>query len=95
MTKGSSPLREGEVGLARFQTGESSETKVGFVAVSPTVVRLHVNRAHRYGGEIASVNPLHGPNHQYPGITIFARLGLHSVLNHLKERISHAVTREP
>ena len=39
------------------------ETETGFGTVSPTVARLRVNRVHSYGGEIVSVNPLHGPRH--------------------------------
>ena len=67
---------------------------MGFSATPLTVVRLRVNKAHSYGGEIASANPLRGPRNQYPGITIITnRLGLRSVLNHLEGRISDVITR--
>jgi len=66
---------------------------MGSGAVPPTVVRLRVNRVHSYGGEIASANPLQGSSHQYPGTTRDVdRLGLRSVLNHLEECVSYAVT---
>lgn len=42
------------------------QVKMDFGAMIQTVVRLHVNRVRSYGGETASVNPLHKRIRQYP-----------------------------